>query len=224
MGWWRRRPLPQAFVAACGVGLAGWAVLGLAPGQGDRPLSADHGVRVESLESLLVIPSNGLAQLDIARMNVLCEQGLPGAEKVDLAEATRTLDQWAERVRRETERHAYRFERNPAEFEHSKAYFRMVMLAVVLAEDCGVHYRRERQIAPEAARMGDGFFSEARDVFLGGLLGPRREGTCSSLPVLQVAVGRRLGYPLKLVTTKGHLFVRWEGGGERFNEIGRAHV
>ena len=45
----------------------------------------------------------------------------------------------------------------------------------------------------------------------------RRTGTCSSLPVLQVAVGRRLGYPLKLVTTKGHLFVRWEGAGERFN-------
>jgi hypothetical protein len=30
-------------------------------------------------------------------------------------------------------------------------------------------------------------------------------------------VGRQLGYPLKLVTTKGHLFVRWDGGGERFN-------
>jgi hypothetical protein len=88
--------------------------------------------------------------------------------------------------------------------------------------------------------MGDGFFADARDVFLQGLLGGRRNfpspnplpkeratasespwavalGTCSSLPVLQVAVGRRLGYPLKLVTTKGHLFVRWEGAGERFN-------
>jgi hypothetical protein len=42
-------------------------------------------------------------------------------------------------------------------------------------------------------------------------------GTCSSLPVLQVAVGRRLGYPLKLVTTKGHLFLRWEDPHERFN-------
>ena len=39
----------------------------------------------------------------------------------------------------------------------------------------------------------------------------------SSLPVLQVAIGRRLGYPLKLVTTKGHLFVRWEDSTERFN-------
>ena len=30
-------------------------------------------------------------------------------------------------------------------------------------------------------------------------------------------MGRELGYPLKLVTTRGHLFVRWEGQDERFN-------
>ena len=49
------------------------------------------------------------------------------------------------------------------------------------------------------------------------MAGPQRMGTCSSMPVLYVALGRRLGYPLKLVTTKAHLFVRWEGAGERFN-------
>jgi hypothetical protein len=37
------------------------------------------------------------------------------------------------------------------------------------------------------------------------------------MPVLYVAVGRELGYPLKLVTTKAHIFVRWEGAGEPFN-------
>ena len=37
------------------------------------------------------------------------------------------------------------------------------------------------------------------------------------MPVLYAAVGRRLGYPLKLVTTKAHLFVRWDDGKERFN-------
>jgi hypothetical protein len=37
------------------------------------------------------------------------------------------------------------------------------------------------------------------------------------MPVLYVALGRRLGYPMKLVTAKAHLFVRWEGAGERFN-------
>jgi len=37
------------------------------------------------------------------------------------------------------------------------------------------------------------------------------------MPVLYIAIGRRLGYPLKLVTTKSHLFIRWESPTERFN-------
>ena len=37
------------------------------------------------------------------------------------------------------------------------------------------------------------------------------------LLTLQVPVGRRLGYPLKLVVTKAHVFVRWDDGRERFN-------
>jgi hypothetical protein len=113
--------------------------------------------------------------------------------------------------------HRYRFERNPAEFENSYGYFRMLMLCVVLAEDYGVHYAAQRRAGPEATRADDGFFADSSLVFLHGLLGPGHHGTCSSLPVLYVAVGRQLGYPLKLVTTRGHLFVRWEGKRERFN-------
>ena len=38
------------------------------------------------------------------------------------------------------------------------------------------------------------------------------------MPVLYVAVGRRLGYPLKLVRAKSHMFVRWDAGdGKNFN-------
>ena len=38
------------------------------------------------------------------------------------------------------------------------------------------------------------------------------------MPILYIAIGRRLGYPLKLVHAHGHDFVRWdEPGGERFN-------
>jgi hypothetical protein len=38
------------------------------------------------------------------------------------------------------------------------------------------------------------------------------------MPVLYIAIGRRLGYPLYLLRAKEHFFVRWdEAGGERFN-------
>jgi len=171
-------------------------------------------------------------------MNLLCAQGLPGADGLNLNACLAQLDEMAARVRSETRRHLYRFQKNPAEFENSEGFFRMVMLAVVLAEDFGVRYAPGKMGTAAEARMGDGFFADAQDVFLQGLLGrrtsspspnpeervtaaegrlPLARGTCSYLPVLQVAVGRRLGYPLKLVTTKGHLFVRWEDAQERFN-------
>lgn len=156
-------------------------------------------------------------------MNLACGEGLSGAEGIEVKESLQTIDAMANQVRRETERHLYRFERNPAEFESSEGYFRMLMLVVVLAEDFRVHYAPEKIATAGEARMNDGFFADSRTVFLHGLTGPKHEGTCSSMPVLYVTVGRRLGYPLKLVTTKGHLFVRWEGDKERFNIEATGH-
>jgi hypothetical protein len=163
---------------------------------------------VSSLATLLALPVEDLARMDIARMNLLCAQGLPGANDLDVNSCLATLDQIAARVRGETGRNFYRFKQKPADFENSEGFFRMVMLAVVLAEDFHVHYAPDKISTATSARTGDGFFADAHDVFLHGLTDSRRAGTCSSLPVLQTAVGRRLGYPLKLVTTKGHLFVR----------------
>jgi uncharacterized protein YeaO (DUF488 family) len=130
---------------------------------------------------------------------------------------------WAQHIRAETQRHAYRFHQTPAEFENSQGFFKMLMMAVVLAEDFHIHYKEELKSEPAQTSANDGFFANPDDVFVTGLLGPKREGTCSSMPVLYIAIGRELGYPVKLVTTKGHMFVRWEGQGERFNIEATAH-
>lgn len=184
-------------------------------------------------QSPLAIPS-----LDIALLNLLCAEGLPGAERLAPQESIATLNQWAQRVQSETDRHMHRFKENPAEFEHSEGYFRMLMMAVVVYEDFSVRYNPERMSTAGSLDANDHFFADSRDLFLHGLLQPRlnlqpstfnsqqtpqfstlnfRLGTCSSLPVLYIAIGRRLGYPLKLVTTKAHLFLRWESATERFD-------
>jgi regulator of sirC expression with transglutaminase-like and TPR domain len=121
-------------------------------------------------------------------------------------------------VKSETARHVARFQRAPEEFSGSEAYFKMLCLVTVLQQDFGIRYSLQRA-QPVEGRIepNESFYAEAADVFLHGLLGPRRAGTCASLPVLYAAVGRRLGYPLKLVTAKNHLFVRWDGAGERLN-------
>ncbi len=61
------------------------------------------------------------------------------------------------------------------------------------------------------------FFGNPKDLFVHGLTEGEHQGTCASLPVFYVAIGRRLGYPLKLVESKGHLLARWEDAKERFN-------
>jgi hypothetical protein len=175
------------------------------------------GAHPGTLTELLRLSPARLSKLPISELNLLCASGLSTANEPDIKQCLTMLDAWAQHVRSETERHRYRYERNPAEFENSPGYFRMLMLAVVLTEDYGVHYDLARTAGPESTRIDDGFFANPRSVFLYGLLGSERVGTCSSLPVLYVAVGRELGYPLKLVTTKGHMFVRWDGAGERFN-------
>jgi len=170
-----------------------------------------------SLQELIALPDARLTMLDVAQVNLLCATGLIGAEGLQQDSLREQLDQWASRIRTETRRHLYRFQKNPEEYEHSEGYFRMLMMAVVVQEDFKVSYNPARAVVSAAGSANDGFFQDSRDIFLHGLLSGERTGTCSSMPVLYAALGRRLGYPLKLVTTKGHLFLRWEGGTDRFN-------
>jgi hypothetical protein len=214
------------------IGLATLALLAGSIWCSASKLDRGAACSVASLHALLASPASALRRVDIAGANLLCGQGLPGTVPVNLRASLAQLEEMAARVRSETQRHLYRFQSNPVEFENSEGFFRMVMLAGVLAEDFGVRYAPGKIGKAAEARPDDGFFADARYVFLQGLLTARGSppslnlqpstlnlpgGTCSSLPVLQVAVGRRLGYPPKLVTTKGHLFVRWEDAHQRFN-------
>jgi hypothetical protein len=151
------------------------------------------------------------SSIDIAEMNLLCADGLPGAYHLDIDYCLSKLDEWAERVRLETERHLYRVTdpRFAEHYHHSESYYRAEMLLQVLQEDCGVKYNLER------IRNVD--FTNSKDLFIHGMIDDSNGGTCASMPVLYTAVGRRLGYPLYLVPTKGHLFVRWDDGKNHFN-------
>jgi len=172
------------------------------------PLSAG-----DSLNRLLGMTREELGGLDIARMNLVCAEGLPGSEGLDVAQCLSRLDDWAQRVRCETQRHLYRVTdpRYAGQYRKSESYFRASMMLQVLQEDCGVHYNKQR--------VRDIDFKNSRDLFLLGMVGGASGGTCVSMPVLYVAVGRRLGYPMRLVLAKAHVFARWDDAarGERFN-------
>lgn len=100
------------------------------------------------------------------------------------------------------------------DYNNSEGYFRILcMMITVLQRHLGVRYN--------PAKISDDAPLDTADTFIHGILFGDG-GTCGSMAILYVAVGRRLGYPLKLVKARrgphGHLFPRWdEPEGERFN-------
>ncbi len=171
-----------------------------------------------SFAELCALPSEQLEQCDIAFMNLLCAEGLRGSEKLNVKECLARLDGIAKQVKFETDRHYYRFRQKPDEFNQSEGYYRMMMMATVIQQDFGIHYNPARVRLPfEPQETSEEFFSNSQDIFIHGLTREKGTGTCSSMPVFFVAVGRRLGYPLKLVRAKGHLFARWDEGQRSFN-------
>jgi Transglutaminase-like superfamily len=154
-----------------------------------------------------------LAKMDIAALNLACAQGLPGMEKYDPAQSIRVIDEMAWRVVCTTRYQTSEFTKHPEKFQHSYDYFRALVLITVIQRDFGVRY--------DQAKIPDHVPFAAEDSFLFRLI-KTRLGTCANMPVLYVAVGRRLGYPMKLVQAKGqgatHLFARWDApNGSRFN-------
>jgi hypothetical protein len=155
-----------------------------------------------------------LSRLDIAAVNLACAADLPGAEQIDEDRCLFTLDYWARTVKRYTEQHWRQFRRKRYDYHNSEPYFRMLCLITVLQRDMGVHYNPDK-IPAEAV------FDTADSFIHGVIQGPG--GTCATMPVVYAAVGRRLGYPLKLVEAKGegahHGFARWDEGNGKWMNI-----
>jgi hypothetical protein len=170
-----------------------------------------------------------LGQQDIALVHLVCAAGLPGAEDLDIPRCLSQIEEWTDVVRQETIRGFPRYHANPDPNKGSEAVYRLWAVMYTLRYGIGLkHIMTARENGdPDAQprRVTGGpykSFTDADTVFLHGLLGPRRMGSCSSLPVLYAAVGRRLGYPLKLVLTVQHIFNRWVSPEESFNMDGCA--
>jgi hypothetical protein len=162
-----------------------------------------------------------LAKYDIAEMNFLTASGLWGAENLDIRQCLATLDEWAQVVADETESWRPNFRPNPS--CPTDAQYRGYMLIKVLRDKFDLKHiclpNKGTGFVGVSEKPADGqkWFEDSKPLLMHGLLGPERIGACASLAMLYAAVGRRLGYPIKLVLAASHVFNRWDGGGERFN-------
>jgi tetratricopeptide (TPR) repeat protein len=144
----------------------------------------------------------------LTAISLSCSDGLPGAEDVNPPEYLARVEEWAAVVRRETPKYIGSFRKRPHEYQHSQAFFRASMLVQILKKDLGVRYNLDRKQQDPDVVSPLGFF-DSRDVLIHGPLGPTRMGTCNNIPMVVVAVGRKLGYPVHLAANAHHVYVKW---------------
>lgn len=156
---------------------------------------------------------------DAARLNLLCATDLPGAEDLDVDALLHRLDVWSAWIAQHTDQQGDYFDQHRDEYQDSEPYWRVITLSTVLQLHFGVRYE------PRLLDWQNWDWKDSRDVLLHGLLGPCRTGSCPSLPVLIIVIGRRLGYPMFQVHAPAHTFSRWDGltsgGGEYPNPAWR---
>lgn len=158
---------------------------------------------------LATLSDHELGKLDIAETHLLCAVGLPSSVELDIPECLAKLDYYASCIAELTERLRPRYEANRQQFTYCPEFFRMICLIMYLEDVHGVHSNLKLNETRDAR--------DSSDIFFHGLLAGKG-GTCSSIPLLYVALGRRLGYPLFLVAGANHQFARWDDGrGMRFN-------
>lgn len=181
------------------------------PNQERTPLQHVPTIRdaLPTLHELLNAPVESYTDTDIAVANLVCACGLPGIAPLSIEECLDWLDVAARTVRLETQRNYYKFLASPVAFNNSQAKFCMVCMVTVLQRQFGVRYNPKWKGLTPNSRDPEGFGNDASDLFIHAII-DGIGGTCCSLPVLYVAVGRRLGYPLRLVKAARHLFVRWD--------------
>jgi hypothetical protein len=165
-----------------------------------------------SLEVLQQLGSReGRVDFDTAEANLRCAVGLPGAAGLDLNAQLARLGEIAADVRRIIflKENYDQFLNNPRKFHNSQAYFCVVCMVSILKAKYRVGYNPKwKHVTPEN-EVPDDFGKDSRDQFIHAIL-DGEGGTCGSLPVFIVAVGRRIGMPLKLVKAYRHLFIRWD--------------
>jgi hypothetical protein len=164
-----------------------------------------HIHRDPSVDQLMALSDDDLARVDPLFMNLAVARGIPEFSHLNVERYAQTLDAWAAEIKLDTERHWYRFVEHPEQFNNSEIEYKITWLASDINAVFKVDYD-----------LSDFDAANPSNLFLNGLI-DRKVGTCVSMPMLYVALGWRLGYPIKLVSVPTHLFARWDDGEHRIN-------
>jgi hypothetical protein len=159
------------------------------------------------LKDLVCRSNDDLAGLDLAEAHLVCAAGFPGVSDADRDGCLVAVTDYAGIVKGYTEVSLARWREQPQDGEvRCEAQVRIRCMADVFTQKLGLRFDPDAFDGRRHPMAGG--------TFLFGLTATKRY-THATFPVLWAAVGRRLGYPIKLVSGRwrsgnSHLFPRWE--------------
>jgi hypothetical protein len=151
-----------------------------------------------------------LGIIDPVELNLEVARGIAEFDNINVPTYLTIVDGWAGEFRRLLPNAERQFWQTPGDWKEDVRFFRLGMLCWYLGEVLGIRYK-ESQVDSVAVR-----YTDPGDLFLNGLIDTRR-GTCGNLPVLYMALARRLAWDVSLMIAGSHVLCRYADGPVCYN-------
>ncbi len=106
----------------------------------------------QTFEELIKLSDEEIENFDVARMNLLCAQGLPGSEDLDIDACLQKLDQWAQHIKLREQQSLPAFFKYREKYQNSIALFKGAYLGFAIQDDFKCDYNMELH---ESANKGE---------------------------------------------------------------------
>jgi hypothetical protein len=167
----------------------------------------------EAFGMLLAKTPEEIQQVDTATLNWACLGGFPGAQDIDLDAARARITKLAEKVKTTTQATLEQARKKNKPVQDSPQ-FRAAILFYVLQQDYKIAHFAD-QYDPDHSGQVDWGKERPEDLFFqSGSTG--KGDPAVGNPILIVAVGQELQYPIKLASAPGHFYAAWDDGKTKF--------
>jgi hypothetical protein len=126
-------------------------------------------------------------------------------ESLDIAAYAATVAEWTAEFWSALPGMELVFNKTPWKWKNDIRFFRVGMLQGFLGHEIGLRYIDQQKHARGV------HYTNPSDLFLNGLI-DTHQGTCANMPVLHVAISRKMGWPVSLACVGSHFISRFDDG------------
>ncbi|HVT88894.1 MAG TPA: transglutaminase family protein [Tepidisphaeraceae bacterium] len=173
-----------------------------------------------TVRELAALSDESLAQVDVLYLNLAVAREFPGVEQLNIQHYQRIVDEWSGQAAGMLAKAEPEFHKSPQLWQDDIRFFRLACIAQFMRRVLRIRYNQEYERSfreAESQSVYSGIrYSHVHDQFLHALI-DLRQGTCASIPVLYLAIARRLDLPVYLTQIDSHLMCRFEDGQVTYN-------